>query len=70
MSAQLSIRKEQLQLWLHSERLSVDNQIGEVVSSSKNVQEILFQVSILEYRKTFILSQIKKLSKQLKSVKP
>jgi|LakMenEpi03Aug12_release.lakeMendotaPanAssembly.Ray.scaffolds.fasta_scaffold1967840_1 hypothetical protein len=66
MSAQLSIRKEQLQLWLHSERLSVDNQIREVVSSSKGTQEILFQVSVLEYRKTFILSQIKKLSKQLK----
>ena len=66
MSAQLSIRKKQLQLWLHSERLSVDNQIGEVVSSSKGTQEILFQVSVLDYRKTFILSQIKKLSKQLK----
>jgi hypothetical protein len=66
MSAQLSIRKEQLQLWLHSERLSVDNQIGELVSSSKGTQEILFQLSLLEYRKTFILSQIKKLSKQLK----
>jgi hypothetical protein len=66
MSAQLSIRKEKLQLWLHSERLSVDNQIREVVSSSKGTQEILFQVSVLEYRKTFILSQIKKLSKQLK----
>ena len=66
MSAQLSIRKEQLQLWLHSERLSVDNQIGELVGSSKGTQEILFELSILEYRKTFILSQIKKLSKQLK----
>ena len=66
MSAQLSIRKEQLQLWLHSERLSVDNQIGELVSSAKGTQEILFQLSLLEYRKTFILSQIKKLSKQLK----
>jgi hypothetical protein len=66
MSAQLSIRKEQLQLWLHSERLSVDNQIGELVSSTKGTQEILFQLSLLEYRKTFILSQIKKLSKQLK----
>jgi hypothetical protein len=38
MSAQLSIRKEKLQLWLHSERLSVDNQIREVVSSSKGTQ--------------------------------
>ena len=66
MSAQLSIRKEQLQLWLHSERLSVDNQIGELVGSSKGTQENLFELSILEYRKTFILSQIKKLSKQLK----
>ena len=66
MSAQLSIRKEQLQLWLHSERLSVDNQIGELVGSAKGTQEILFQLSLLEYRKTFILSQIKKLSKQLK----
>ena len=65
MSAQLSIRKEQLQLWLHSERLSVDNQIGELVGSAKGTQEILFQLSLLEYRKTFILSQIKKLSKQL-----
>ena len=65
MSAQLSIRKEQLQLWLHSERLSVDKQLGELVGSTKGTQEILFELSILEYRKTFILSQIKKLSKQL-----
>lgn len=69
MSAQLSIRKKQLQLWLHSERLSVDNQIGELVSSSKGTHEILFQVSILEYRKRFLNSEIKKLSKQLNTIK-
>ena len=66
MSIQVNIRKNQLRLWLHSERISVDNQIGELVSSTKGTQEILFQLSLLEYRKTFILSQIKKLSKQLK----
>ena len=69
MSIQVNIRKNQLRLWLHSERISVDNQIGEVVGSSKDTQEILFQVSILEYRKRFLNSEIKKLSKQLNTIK-
>jgi hypothetical protein len=69
MSIQVNIRKNQLRLWLNSERISVDNQIGEVVGSSKATQEIIFQVSILEYRKRFLNSEIKKLSKQLKTIK-
>ena len=69
MSIQVNIRKNQLRLWLNSERISVDNQIGEVVGSSKATQEIIFQVSILEYRKRFLNSEIKKLSNQLKTIK-
>lgn len=61
MSAQLSIKRNRLKLWLASELELINKKIGEVVSSSMGTHEILFEVSTLEYRKSFIQSQIKKI---------
>lgn len=64
MSAQLSIKRNRLKLWLVSELELVNKKIGEVVSSSMGTHEILFEVSTLEYRRNYIQSQINKLSKK------
>lgn len=61
MSAQLSIKKNRLKLWLLSEQQSVQSEIKSIPNNNMCMADKLFELSVLEYKLEFIQKQISKL---------
>ena len=61
MSAQLSIKKNRLKLWLLSEQQSVQSEIKSIPNNNMCMADKLFEESVLEYKLEFIQKQILKL---------
>jgi len=61
MSAQLSIKKQRLKLWLISEQQSVIKQMKDTIKSNLCIADLDFEISVLEYKLEFIKKQITKL---------
>ena len=61
MSAQLSIKKNRLKLWLLSEQQSVQSEIKSIPNNNMCMADKLWELSVLEYKLEFIQKQISKL---------
>ena len=63
MSAQLSIKKNRLKLWLLGEERLLKEEIKRIPNNNMCMADKLFELSVLEYRLEFCQKQILKLKK-------